>query len=133
MAAQYVLYRFAGDCEHGLGGDLGMDEDHNHSLHSALPPVAVSTQCSLAALPLCALQDPTHTHSDGASVRQCLTRCSACGRCRYVSLSLSARVCSWHATCDLANLSHIDERVRTGPWDVRLDRAFVSGPRLSLV
>ena len=46
-------------------------------------------------------------------------------------LSFAARPCSWHARCDLRNLTQIDERVQTGmAWDVRHDKSFLSGPAI---
>lgn len=96
-----VVVGFAGDCEHGLAGDLAMDEDPSESLSFLF------------------------------SVRQCLTRCLQCARCEYVSLSLTARICSWHAHCTPSNLTHINARVQTGPWDHRTDRGYVSGLRPS--
>lgn len=68
--------------------------------------------------------------SDTSAVRSCLERCIRCARCRFVSVSTVARLCSWHHRCDLENLTRIDKRVKTGPWDFRQERGFCSGPRL---
>ena len=34
-----------------------------------------------------------------AAVQQCLGLCGACGRCRFVSLALHLRDCSWYHSC----------------------------------
>ena len=38
------------------------------------------------------------------SVRQCVAACAACDRCRYLSISLEGRDCSWYHECDLQRL-----------------------------
>ena len=48
-----------------------------------------------------------------AAVQQCLARCDACGRCRFVSLSLHLRDCSWYHSCRL-------NQVQPGPRGHRL-------------
>lgn len=39
-----------------------------------------------------------------AASRLCLSRCAACGRCAYVSLSLFNADCSWFHDCDMTKL-----------------------------
>ena len=34
----------------------------------------------------------------------CQARCAACARCRYISLSVRSRECSWFASCDMDRL-----------------------------
>ena len=36
-----------------------------------------------------------------AAIKHCLERCRRCERCRYISVSLLHRDCSWFAACDL--------------------------------
>ena len=44
----------------------------------------------------------------------CLRRCARCPRCRYVSLSLWSRDCSWFARCDTSRLANDVAGFRTG-------------------
>jgi len=69
------------------------------------------------------------TMARDAAAQQCLVRCAQCPRCRFVSLSFTARLCSWHAHCDMSNLSQVNSHVQTAAaWDIRHDVDFVSGP-----
>ena len=39
-----------------------------------------------------------------SAVQECLARCGACQRCKFVSLSLHLRDCSWYQSCELNNV-----------------------------
>ena len=59
---------------------------------------------------------PNYAREDWtAATRYCLTRCEGCLRCRYISVSLEYKECSYHFDCDL------DRIERTSP------EAFISG------
>ena len=58
-----------------------------------------------------------------AAAQDCVTRCSKCSRCRYISLALGHNDCSWYAACDMNALVTSVAGVRSGP--------MISGPRVS--
>ena len=37
-----------------------------------------------------------------SAIRECSRRCRSCGRCRYISVSVANRDCSWYRSCELA-------------------------------
>ena len=43
-----------------------------------------------------------HANDMQSAIRECSGRCRACGRCRYISVSVDNRDCSWYSSCDLA-------------------------------
>mmetsp|Transcript_64663 Transcript_64663/g.107438 ORF Transcript_64663/g.107438 Transcript_64663/m.107438 type:complete len:219 (+) Transcript_64663:141-797(+) len=61
-------------------------------------------------------------------IQHCLAECSRCARCRFISLSTTARVCSWHATCDISNLTNIYKWTRYTKHNRRLDSGYQSAP-----
>lgn len=44
---------------------------------------------------------------------RCLARCKACRRCRYISVSMELRDCSWFAACDLLRTYQLVDSFRS--------------------
>ena len=52
--------------------------------------------------------------------RSCTMLCAGCERCRFTSLSLTQRNCSWYATCDLSALLP-----ESGFWSAPLEKTLL--------
>ena len=57
-----------------------------------------------------------------ASAQECISRCSACARCKFISVTLWGNDCSWYAACDVGALDQSVPGVRSGPMP-SLERA----------
>ena len=63
------------------------------------------------------------------AAEECLERCRACTRCRYVSITLWDRDCSWYSRCDTSRLSRRIAGTRSAPLAAELGAAMVDAER----